>query len=247
MPAPTTALGPLRAVLWAQFRILRNFYPRSGRVATAFATLLTVVWYALWAALAVFVASVLRRPDPSLDLPSLLSNGLLLVFAYWQLVPLILVSSGMSLDLRRLAVYPISDRQLFWMEVLLRITTSLEMLIVLAGAAVGLLANPALRAGATPVLAAFIAFNLLVGVAVKDLLTRLLAQRGWRELVVLLFVSLAALPQYVSAFGMPGWVKILIRMAPPVWLPWSATAGVLLGRAVPLSLAILTVWLLAAH
>ena len=131
---PSFSIGPLRAVLWAQFRIFRNFYPRTGRAATIFASALTLFWYALWTALAVFIAGVLRHPDqvrstPTLDFPSLLSSGLLLVFAYWQLVPLILVSSGMSLDLRRLIVYPISDAQLFWMEVLLRVTTSFEMLI----------------------------------------------------------------------------------------------------------------------
>ncbi len=241
------SLIPLRAVVWAQFRILRNFYPRSGRVATAFATLLTVFWYALWTALAVFVAGVLRNPDPTLDLTNLLSNGLLLVFAYWQLVPLILVSSGMSLDLRRLAVYPISDSQLFWMEVLLRITTSLEMLIVLAGAAAGIVANPQLSNWGLLALPAFILLNLLVGVAVKDLLTRLLAQRGWREVVVLLFVSLAALPQYVGAFGMPGWVKSLLKIAPPVWLPWSATAALLLGHPLTEPVGIVLGWLLTSY
>ena len=246
-PGVAPLASPLRAVLWAQFRILRNFYPRTNRLSTAFATLLTVFWYALWTGLAVFVAGILRQPPANLDLPNLLSNGLLLVLAYWQLVPLILVSSGMSLDLRRLAVYPFSNGQLFWMEVLLRITVSLEMLIVLLGAAVGLVANPERTGWGTLVLVPFVLLNLLVGVAVKDLLTRLLAQRGWRELVVLLFVSLAAMPQYVSAFGMPAWVGSLIRMAPPVWLPWSATARLLLGQTTALSIAIVCGWSIAAY
>lgn len=252
LTAPRSAApwaGPIRAVLWAQFRILRNFYPRSNRLATAFATLLTVFWYALWTALAVFVAGVLRHPPPHLDLPNMLSNGLLLVFAYWQLVPLILVSSGMSLDLRRLAVYPFSNAQLFWMEVFLRITVSIEMLIVLLGAAVGLISNPQRPDWGPLALLPFVLFNLLVGVAVKDLLTRLLAQRGWRELVVLLFVSLAALPQYIGAFGLPAWVGSLIKMAPPVWLPWSATAGLLLGQPTPSvgPFVIVGGWSLAAY
>ena len=241
----------LRAVMWAQFRILRNFYPRSNRVATAFATLLTVFWYGLWTALAIFIASILRHPPTRLDLPNVVSNGLLLVFAYWQLVPLILVSSGMSLDLRRLAVYPISTGELFWMEVLLRVTTSFEMLIVLLGVAVGLIVNPQLSGLGPLALLPFILFNLLMGVAVKDLLTRLLAQRGWRELVVLLFVSLAALPQYLSAFGLPAWVKSAMQMAPPVWLPWSAAAGLLLGqppgRLFTGPLVILLCWLAASY
>ncbi len=239
--------SPLRAILWAQGRILRNFYPRSGRLANVFATLLTAFWYLLWAALAAFLAGVLRRPDPNLNLLNLLSNGLLLIFAYWQLVPLILVSSGMSLDLRRLAVYPISDNQLFWMEALLRVTTSLEMLIVLAGAATGLVGNPRWSAWGVLALPAFIMLNLLVGVSVKDLLTRLLAQRGWRELVVLLFVSLAAVPQYVGAFGLPSWARGLGKIAPPAWLPWSACAALLIGEPAAGALAVLLGWLLAAY
>lgn len=247
------SMVPLRAVLWAQFRIFRNFYPRTGRAATLFASALTLFWYALWTALAVFIAGVLRHPDqlrstPALDFPNLLSGGLLLVFAYWQVVPLILVSSGMSLDLRRLIVYPISDAQLFWMEVLLRLTTSFEMLIVLGGVAVGLLGHSGASVWAILALPGFILLNLLVGVAVKDLLTRLLAQRGWRELVVLLFVSLAALPQYLSAFGIPGWMRGLLKMAPPVWLPWSATAGLLLTRAQVLQPVVtLLAWLLVSY
>ena len=238
---------PLRAVLWAQMRVLRNLYPRTNRLTTALAGLLTLFWYSLWTALAVFIAGTLRRPDPSLDLPNLLSNGLLLVFAYWQLVPLILISSGMTLDLRRVAVYPISTNELFWLEVLLRVTSSLEMLIVLAGTAAGLAGNPTLTPWAPLALVPFVLLNLLVGVAVKDLLTRLLAQRGWRELVVLFFVSLAALPQYVSAFGMPGWVKTLLHMTPPRWLPWTATSGLLLDHSTSRPLSIVLGWLLCAY
>ncbi len=237
----------LRAVWWAQWRILWNFYPRSGKVASAFATLLTLFWYALWTALAVFIAGVLRRPDPTLNLGNILPNGLLLVFVYWQLVPLILVSSGMSLDMRRLAMYPISESELFWMDVLLRITTSLEMLIVIAGAGIGLWLNPQGPTWGLLSLPVFVLLNLLVGVAVKDLLTRLLAQRGWREVVVLLFVSLAALPQYVGAFGMPGWVKGLIKMAPPAWLPWSAAGSMLLGSPLAVPLGTLLAWLGGAY
>lgn len=239
--------SPLRAVLWAQFRVLRNFYPRTSKVASWFATLLTLVWYLLWIALALFLAGFLRRPDPNVNLLNLLSNGLLLVFTYWQLVPLILVSSGMSLDLRRLVVYPISAGQLFGMDVLLRITTSLEMLIVLGVAATGLAANPRWSAWGWLALPVFVALNLLVGVAVKDLLTRLLAQRGWRELVVLLFVFVAAVPQYLGAFGVPSWARGVVSSAAPAWSPWSATAALLLGEPVARPLALLLGWLLAAY
>ena len=52
-------------------------------------------------------------------------------------------SMGASLDFRKLLVYPIPHRKLFLIEVLLRLTTCVEMLLVMAGGLAGLLLNPA--------------------------------------------------------------------------------------------------------
>jgi hypothetical protein len=50
---------------------------------------------------------------------------------------------GASLDLRKLLVYPVPRRSLFLVEILLRVTTCAELLLLLAGAGIGLLRNPA--------------------------------------------------------------------------------------------------------
>ena len=81
-----------QAIVWAQFRILRNRFPRSsfGSVLMAFVSL---VWQGLFAAFGVFLAVSI----PSLPLPFLeqwLPAGLLLVFLYWQTVPLLTLSAG---------------------------------------------------------------------------------------------------------------------------------------------------------
>ena len=71
-------------------------------------------------------------------------GGLLLVFLYWQVVPLLMAATGASLDLRKLQAYPIPVSQLFSIEVMLRVTAAIEMLLVLLGIAAGILLNPRL-------------------------------------------------------------------------------------------------------
>ena len=67
---------------------------------------------------------------------------------------------GASLDLRKLLVYPIPNRALFTIEVILRISTAIEMMLILTGAAIGLLFNPAVPLWAPLWLAVFVMFNL---------------------------------------------------------------------------------------
>src|SRR5690348_16731860 len=127
----------IAAIAWAQFRIGRNHLPRAGfgTVLTWFALLF---WYGLYAALAFFLAS--RIPQiPIAQLAQWLPVGLLAVFAFWQIVPLFTLSSGWSLELHKIRIYPVSDAALLGIETLLRITTAPEMLIVLTGAITGLL------------------------------------------------------------------------------------------------------------
>jgi hypothetical protein len=81
-------------------------------------------------------------PQSAETMPVALPTGLLLIFLYWQLAPLISASLGASLDLKKLLIYPVPHRKLFVIEVLLRLTTCAEMLLILAGSVAGLLRNP---------------------------------------------------------------------------------------------------------
>ena len=60
-------------------------------------------------------------------------------------MPILSASMGSSLDMRKLLVYPVPHGKLFQVEVLLRLTTGVEMLMVLAGGVAGLFRNPADR------------------------------------------------------------------------------------------------------
>jgi len=134
----------IRAILWAQFRTIRNYLPRTGW-GTILTALLSAMWYGVFVSIAVSIG--LAIPDvPVATLELLFPIGLLAVLLFWQIFPVMTLSSGWSLELSKLLVYPIRQGALFGVEVLLRLTTAPEMIIVLLGALVGLLTLTRLQA-----------------------------------------------------------------------------------------------------
>ncbi len=131
------------------------------------------------------------------------------VVFYWQLAPVLMASLGASLDLKKLLVYPIPPTQLFGVEVLLRLSTCVEMMLLVTGVAVGLLRNPAVPGHAAPVaLFLLVLFNLLLAAGLRYQIERLMARRRMRELLLILLVTMAALPQLLLTDG-------VARSAPP--------------------------------
>jgi ABC-2 type transport system permease protein len=228
------------AILWAQWRSMINYNGRSSRDRRfPFALVFGIIWYGMWAFLAFGVMRI--AADPS-DLSLLRRAGpgsMLVIFIYWQIVPIILVSTGLSLDLNRLVVYPIQHASLFGIEVMLRITTCLEMVLILVGLMAGLSINPRVPIWAPMAIVVFGIFNLLVSTSVRDLLTRLLARKGYRELMVIGLVLLAALPQAVMMGGPPEKLRALIQPATSWATPWGATARIMTGSPDLVALAIL--------
>lgn len=212
------------AIVQAQLRSLTNYHSRSRRRRFPLAAVFALIWYGMWAFVAVAVGITAADPDGIDLLKRALPGALLLAFLYWQIVPIIMVSSGVSLDLGRLMVYPIPHVQLFTIEVILRVTTCLEMILLSAGLALGIAMNPGLPVwGALPVIV-FALFNLFVSAGLKDLLGRLLARKGFREAIVFLIVLLAALPQLFLVTGTPARGKGIMRSAAAAWTPWGAAA-----------------------
>src|SRR5512143_4156055 len=76
------AVNPARAILWAQWRSLRNFFPRRGVGLAAFVGL---IWYGFWIA-AAFAVMLLTSSTMSTSL----SGVFLLVVLYWQVVPVLM-------------------------------------------------------------------------------------------------------------------------------------------------------------
>jgi hypothetical protein len=108
----------IRAILRAQWLSMRFGWGRRGLAIVA-----GLLWYGLWAFVALAVGLALADASPA-ELRLYLPTGLLGVCAYWQLMPVLSASMGSALELRKLIVYPIPHAKLFAIEVLLRLTTA---------------------------------------------------------------------------------------------------------------------------
>jgi ABC-2 type transport system permease protein len=234
-------MNQARAILWAQWRSMRNFLPRGGIGWTA---AVGFIWYGVW----VMVSLAVMLLTSSGAVSNTLGGVLLLIFLYWQVVPVLMAASGASLDLRKLQAYPIPVSQLFGLEVVLRITAALEVVLVLIGAGIGILRNPMTPAWGALGLFPFVVFNLVVGVGSRDTIARILARRRVREAAFFLLILCAALPQILltRGRGFQGRLRaIMTRESWPGW-PWTSTAHFVQGQDVLRSLAIITAWLAAA-
>ncbi len=221
----------LRAIVWAQWRAVLHSRA-GGRVWLA--GVVSAIWYSLWALAAVAVFAVCSDPDVRLP------GGWLLAYtAYWQIVPVMTMQAGVSLELKRLLIYPIPFRHLFFIEVALRVTAAFEMLLIGLGISLGLLWNPALPVWAPLGVVLLMLGNLLLSAGLRDLLARLFARRGVREALVLGIVLVSALPQFLIATGVP-------VVLPGGWWPWTAAARVSGGRAGFQPVTALVAWVVGA-
>jgi len=236
-------------VLWAQWRTYRNYSP-AGRAVIA--TILMLLWYCAWAGAAI-VAGILAAERDTTTFFEILPTALLIMFLYWQVIPLMMAATGAALDLRKLKIYPIPARDLFFIEVLLRATASLEMLIILTGTSVGMLFNPSLRIWAALACVPFAIFNLLLSLGVRDVVVRLLSRRRLREISAIIFVLFAAVPQFLFRGRDHPFMRWYQRFAPalsfpdlPTLSPWTATGNLIRSEGAAFSVVILAAWCLAA-
>ena len=183
--------------------------------------MLTLIWYGGFAFLAGLAAILLANPDELSLIHNVLPSALLICFLYWQLIPVLMASMGSSLDIKKLLVYPIPTGQLFTLEVVLRISTGVEMLLLLTGAGIGLLLNPRIPFWGPSALLVFVIFNLFCSAGVRDLLVRLLARKRIREIVALMLVLLAALPQLLVFAGFQNRIRMLFNSQPSAFWPWT--------------------------
>jgi ABC-2 type transport system permease protein len=237
----------ISAIVWAQWRSTRNHLPRASVAGLLFTGVLIVVWYGTFVFLAVLAATLLASPVELAPFRAILPPALLLVLLYWQVIPVLMSSMGASLDLRKLLAYPVPKRALFAIEVILRVTTVIEMLLLLIGAGVGLLINPDVPFWAPFTLALFVLFNLFCSTGIRDLLARLLAHKRIREIVIFLVILTAALPQLLVFHGSQGRLKHFFAGQPSAISPWTATARLALGEFSWTSLGVMLGWVLAAY
>ena len=94
----------------------------SPRRHLAWTAWIGAVWYVSWTVAAIATARLAANPANLGMLKAVINGGLLLVFLYWQVMPLLMAATGASLELKKLQVYPIPPSQLFSIEVMLRVS-----------------------------------------------------------------------------------------------------------------------------
>jgi len=235
-----------RVIAWAQWRTTRNHLPRTG-LGGILIGLISSLWYVLYLALGITLAVFLPRA-PVTTLHEWLPVGLLGVFLFWQLIPLFTLSSGWSLQLNKLQIYPIADRALFLLEVMLRLTSAPEMLLVLMGGIIGLLGHPGVPFGSGLLLFLYIPFNLLLSLAIRELILHAFQRNRFRELFAILIISIAVIPQLLLRSGLgPKSTPYLLAVARSTATPWHETSSLVLGLRPLQNMVLLLVWTLATY
>ncbi len=234
------------AIVGAQYKALYNRMSGGSGGGRLFFWISSALWYGLMVVLAWMAATTLPEIKSADTLEEALSVGLLIATCFWQFVPVLMATTGLSLDLRRLMVYPIAVERLFAVEAALRVSTAVEVLIVLCGAAVGLLRSPVAPWWGVLAFIPFVVLNLVLSAGVRDLLARLMARRGVRELVVFGIVMISVLPQFLVVMAQQGeWKGVFAKylaMLPGIPFPWMVTAQLATGISPWVPLFWVSVW-----
>lgn len=238
----------ISAILKAQLLSMRL---RSGarQGAAVFSALTGLMFYVLWLALAwtgmLFFSLRSERPH---FLP-VLSAGLMFVMLYWQLSPVLSASFGASLDLRKLLAYPIPHDRLFVAEIVLRISTCLEMPLVVAGAVAGLLRNPAFGWRQAPLILSggilFVTMNIMLSAGTRNWLERLFLRSRLREVMMFLLVFATLVPQFLL-LTKPSRQNLMPFIPSHAAWPWGTFASLMLGESPLILLPAALVWVAAA-
>ena len=228
-----------QAIVWAQWRTVFNHYPRANKWTSGLTALFTLIWYFCWGLGAIALATRLAGLSDFTTGRVFLTYGLLLGVFYWQIVPLMLATAGIGLEIKKLVVYPIPHSQLFLLDALLRISTGMEVIIMLGGAAIGVILNRRLPWWCALAFVPYVIFNLCLAAGIRELLTRVMARRYIREIVMFCLVMLGGLPQFFVMTGdkldrLP-WLKNIVFGLKRLeviaeFFPWTATAEWSMGR-----------------
>jgi ABC-2 type transport system permease protein len=238
------------AILRAQLLSLRGMGMTRG-AARWFGVLPSVFYYGFWAFAAFAIFTFCRMDTDAAFLGQVLPAGLFGVFVYWQIAPVITASMGASLNLQKLIVYPISLDKLFAVEVLLRFFTVGEMLLVVAGAAAGLIFNPLFTVwSAAPWILSstlvFIFFNLIVAAGIRSLVERGFKRKGMRELGMLVFVLICVSPGIIVGLKIPS-QRLMAYLPIHGYYPWAITAQIWMGHPAMEGGVALALWVAVAY
>jgi ABC-2 type transport system permease protein len=236
----------IAAIFWAQWRTIRNHLQRTI-VGTVLLWLLSTLWYAVFAAIG-FALAVLLGSVPLSEIREYLPSGLFGALLFWQIFPLMTLSAGWSLELQKVIIYPVRAITLFWIEVLLRLTTAPEVIIVLAGATIGLIRNPHVPAFRPMWLWIYLPLNLFLALAIREWALKMFRRKHLRELFVGLFLVASVMPNLLLNTGLgKRALPILLGIGQSGGTPWSAVSRLTTDGFSLLATVEIAVWLLAVY
>lgn len=231
-----SGFAQIRALLSLQRKAMANaFREHADRNGLGVSILISALWYGVWLSLA-GICWVTPHYIGVADIEEALPGLLLFAMGYWQLSPIVTLSLGVSIDMRKLAYYPVPTPTLFVVECLLRIWTGIEIIAVLCGLFLGLItagsAHPALLAVA---LILFVTLNVFLSAGMRNLIERIFRKRLLREAVLVLLVTATVLPQMIffsSQFRSFTQSAVKNHVEIPLWIsPPGLAAAVAQGQA----------------
>lgn len=229
MALNATMREQILAIIWAQFRITRNHFPRTS-FGTVLSWSLSFLWHMLFIVLALLVMRGLQHA-PADNLLLSVSGGLVAIFAYMQLVPVMTASGGWSLQLDKLQAFPIPAKTLFLIEVVLRLTSAPEMLILLCGIFLGLCLHPGLSPLSPFLLLLFLPLAMFTQLAIRDFILHSFAKNRFREIIAVFFMTIALLPQLMVRRQHVILLKpYLLLVANGRFTPWHQIAALSIGQ-----------------
>ncbi len=246
-----SGFAQIRALLSLQRKAMVNaFREHAGRNGIGVSILISALWYGVWLSLA-GICWVTPHYIGVADIEEALPGLLLFAMGYWQLSPIVTLSLGVSIDMRKLTYYPVPTPMLFVVECLLRIWTGLEMIVVLCGLFLGLItagsAHPALLALAFVL---FVTLNVFVSAGMRNLIERIFRKRLLREAVLVLLVTATVLPQmifYSTRFRSVAQSAVRNQVEIPLWIsPPGLTAALAKGEATTADLLIFVAMILGS-
>lgn len=237
------------AILKAQLLSMR-MRKGAARGGVVFSAITGFFFYGMFAFFAWTLMLVFSSPDASVYFVPLLSSLLLVIMLYWQLAPVVSASFGASIDLRKLMAYPIPRRKLFLVEVMLRIVTSFDMVVVVSGICIGLLRNRLFGSGNALVIIAgavsFALMNILLSAGTRNWMERFFLRTRFKEVFFLVLVLVGLTPQLMILANVKK-PMALLRFAPSqlIW-PWATAARLMLHEGVLVAALASAAWLCAA-
>jgi ABC-2 type transport system permease protein len=236
------------AILRAQLLSLRM---RKGvRAGIGVSVFTGLIFYGLFASFGWALMLFFSAADDTGRFLSVLSGLLLIIAAYWQLAPVISASFGAAIDLRKLMAYPIPTSKLFLIEVLLRLTTCVEMLLVVTGICAGLMRNQAYGMKVAPFILcgalAFTVMNILVSAGIRHWVERFFLKKRFKEIFFVILALSGLAPQLFFYFHVKHPLALL-RFAPSqiLW-PWATPAHLMLQDRILISILVAGGWICAS-